>query len=187
MGADLKDLSSGTFGLIIAYLLPGLLALFTLSFWSTLVEKQFNAFLQSQSGVGLFLLVVLAALLIGVELTAVRWLIFELIVCKKTTLTTENLAKLQSADKIAAFRVVVDEHYRYHQFWGGLTVVLPFFAWGVIRSSAEELSLIGGVVAVAAGVCIWFLTFYAAKVAFERYIGRAKEILEGENDAQRNR
>jgi hypothetical protein len=33
---------------------------------------------------------------------------------------------------LQAFRAAVDEHYRYHQFWGAMSLIFPAFAYVVL-------------------------------------------------------
>ena len=61
----MKDVTSTSFGLVIAYLLPGLMALYALSYFSIPVHALFLTFLKAESNVGLFLLVDAVCLLLG--------------------------------------------------------------------------------------------------------------------------
>ena len=61
----MKDVTITSFGLIIAYLLPGFAGLYGLSFWSVHVSLIFSTFSTSASNIGLFLVVILASLIIG--------------------------------------------------------------------------------------------------------------------------
>lgn len=79
----MKDVSSTTFGMAIAYLLPGFAGMFALSFWAPSVQDLFSKFVESESNVGRFLLVILCSLVVGLEVSAIRWLVFELFLCRK--------------------------------------------------------------------------------------------------------
>jgi hypothetical protein len=124
----MKDVTSTSFGLLIAYLLPGLVALYAFSLWLNSIQSQFKVFLTAESNVGLFLLVVLAAITLGLQVTAPRWVLFELILFKllfwliskkqyrKHVLSSEDFLILGVRSKLEAFRAATDEYYRYHQF-----------------------------------------------------------------------
>ena len=112
MANDIKDLTASTFGLLIAYLLPGLLALYTLSLWFTPLSPIFTTFTEAESTAGLFVLVLLGGLLLGVELTAFRWVVFECWICRRERLQASDFERLADEKRMAAFRIAVDEHYR---------------------------------------------------------------------------
>lgn len=174
----MKDVTSTSFGLLIAFLLPGIIGLYSLSFWSATLRSVFATFLTAQSSVGLFLLVLCAAVALGLQITAVRWLIFEQPLSKEKRLAKEDFAKLQTEAKLASFRAAVDEHYRYHQFWGGMAIVLPIGFFGLVSDAWNGPAwrvLVLVLVAIAAEA----VTVTVARVAYELYVARAKGILSG--------
>jgi hypothetical protein len=149
----IKDVTSTSFGLVIAYLLPGFVALFSLSFWFDSAQRAFHTFLTSQSNVGLFLFLLLGGLALGLAVNAVRLALYELLLGRIKRLygerpTREQLARLSEADNFAAFRAAIDELYRYHQFYGGTTLAGPalFVGWlnSLDVSSWAETALIAG-------------------------------------------
>jgi uncharacterized membrane protein YwzB len=177
LGNEAKDITASSFGLLIAYVLPGFVALVTLAFWSSQVAAQFDAFLKSDSKIGLFLLVVLAALILGVELTAFRWVIFDRWLCRKIRLGADEFKVLQTQDKIAAFRMAIDEHYRYHQFWGGLVPVVPFFFLGVAYAQNALPCSSAGALLIFGFLVVESVTVAAAVDSYKRYVTRARAIL----------
>jgi hypothetical protein len=90
----LKDVTSTSFGLLIAFLLPGLEASYALSLWSDSVAKVLNIFLTSSSNLGLFLLVLTGALTFGLVVAVFRWLVFELWICRRHKLRNSDFARL---------------------------------------------------------------------------------------------
>lgn len=62
---DLKDVTSTSFGYVIAFLLPGLAALYALGLWSAKIAGILSTFLTSNSNIGLFLLIIATALGLG--------------------------------------------------------------------------------------------------------------------------
>lgn len=187
MGSTMKDITSTSFGLMIAYLLPGLAGLYALSFWCEPVRDCLSAFLMANSNVGLFLLVTFVAIGLGLQITVLRWLVFECIFCRRHSLSARDYAALGQESRLAAFRVSVDEHYRYHQFWGGITVVLPFLFCGT-RGDPRFASLVAGWSGLLIYILIQVLTIIAAIVSFKRYTERSKYILLGdENYAKWNK
>jgi hypothetical protein len=171
----MKDVTSTSFGLVIAYLLPGLMALYALSYFSAPVHSLFATFLQAQSNVGLFLLVTLAALAVGLQVSIVRSLIFQYWLCRKWSLSAEDFATLAAEGRLTAFRAAVDEHLRYHQFWGGMVVAMPilFGRWIFDQPtwSSDQIVLVLTFLALEA------VTVWAAWQAYVAYVERSKAIL----------
>ena len=79
----MKDVTVTSFGLVIAYLLPGLSLLYTLGFWFPEIHSLFQAFLTTTSNLGLFLIVVLVSLIVGLIIHGIRAVVYEYIFCKK--------------------------------------------------------------------------------------------------------
>ncbi len=184
MASALKEFSATIFGYVIAYLLPGLIGVYALSLWYEPLNVVFNAFVTSQSTTSIFLFVMLAALFLGVELMAFRWVIFDLIFCRKMQLGADEFQRLSAPNMIPAFQVAVDQHYRYHQFWGALVFVFPILFFGIAREPGVSIVSWEGFV----GIIVEVVTFFAARNAYCRYVARARVILKGgDSDGERNR
>jgi small-conductance mechanosensitive channel len=196
----MKDITSTSFGFLIAYLLPGLVALYAFSLWLDPIQSQLKVFLTADANVGLFLLVILTAIALGLQLTAVRWVVFELLLFKallkivirkfkrwskkhrlseQLRLSEEDFSSLGVPGKLEAFRAATDEHYRYHQFWGGMTIVLPIL-YLALRSSPSYSSWVKSCWSVAVFVVIEIITFAAAIKAYSRYASRGNKIMKGD-------
>jgi hypothetical protein len=176
----MKEVSSTSFGLVIAYLLPGFAGFFALSFWSTSVQQMFFTFVEAPSNVGRFLLVILCSLVIGLEISLVRWLLFETLICRGVGREKCDFSELALEHKLAAFRGAVDEYYRYHQFWGGMAVVIPFLGWGIVPTMST--------CAAKLGIAIAFLVVETINVAgaywaFKNYIDTRTRILSKSKNA----
>jgi hypothetical protein len=179
----MKDITSTSFGLVIAYLLPGFAAFFALCFWSPPIQDLFSKFLVAESSVGSFLLVLICSLTAGLEVSIFRWILFEKVLCKSKKLDRTKFAHLSVEAKLTAFRAAVDEHYRYHQFWGGMAFAIPFIGVGIVNASSgstREKSCLG-----IAFLIVEVVTIIAARSAFNNYIDRAANILEGFVHAER--
>ncbi len=176
----LKDLTSESFGLIIAFLLPGLVAIIALSFWSGRIKEVLKSFLSEKANVNLFLLVIIAALAIGLLITSLRALIFEKWARVAEPLSANDFAALASSDKFAAFRGAVDAHYRYHQCWGGLVIVLPVLYLGWLKET--YIAAISSTYSIFILPTLCFVVFEAASTwaaceAYKNYVNRARAIL----------
>jgi hypothetical protein len=102
-----KDLTTTSFGLVIAYLIPGFVGLYLMQSWNVGVRKAFDAFLTAESNVGLFLLVLVASLGVGLLINSVRWFLFER--WRSDRLRPHDFAQLGATEtRLAAFRVGLD-------------------------------------------------------------------------------
>ena len=179
----MKDITSTSFGLVIAFLLPGLAGFYGLSLFSPSIRQALDLFLTAQANAGLFFLVVLAALTLGLLITVIRWLIFELLVFavilrrKGINIPTASFEKLSDETKLAAFRAAVDEHYRYHQFFGGMTVVMPLIFYGWRTGSFGWVSDVNPCLYWILATLLLLAIFSATCAAYTRYTSRTKSIL----------
>lgn len=181
-GGELKDLTATSFGLIVAYLLPGLVGLYGLSFWFPPIAATFATFLTAESSVGLFFLVVLASLAVGMLAHGIRWIVFE-VWCSGTDqrLEASLFANLAGERKLAAFRTAVDEIYRYHQWWGGIAVTGPVLFIGWMNSpDAAQTGAARSVSLWIAFLALEALVIFAAWRVWNFYIARLRCILKGE-------
>lgn len=171
------DITSTSFGLLIGFLLPGLTALYGLTFWSKNAKETYRILLTTQSNVGLFLAILLAGIAVGLMLTLLRWVAFEKVLCKADRLDTGNFKNLREKERLEAFRAAADEHYRYHQFWGGMTFTVPFLAIGWLREVWGGLSPLFATGMVAALIGLELLTVCGARAAYRLYVHRSNNIM----------
>lgn len=115
--------SSTSFGLTIAYLIPGFLALISLAAYSPPIQTWLAFSGSTAPTVGGFFYATLASLALGVTLSAFRWLVLDPL-HRMTGIShpTWDFSKLQQ--HVDAFLTSVDHHYRYYQFYGNSLVVL---------------------------------------------------------------
>jgi hypothetical protein len=137
---QIKDITSTSFGLLIGFLLPGLVAVFALSYWEDSVADAFQTFLTDDSNISLLLLIGLGALTAGLVVSAIRWFLYEVVLDKIPKLygdevTEEERQRMSKEDRLEAFRAAVDETYRYHQFFGGLSIAAPAFFVGWLETT----------------------------------------------------
>jgi hypothetical protein len=187
-GGDLKDLTATSFGLIIAYLLPGLVGLYGLSFWFPRIGAAFATFLTAESNVGLFFLIILASLAVGMITHGIRWILFE-VWCSglEQRLEPSLFANLSGERKLAAFRTAVDEIYRYHQWWGGMAVVAPLVFIGWMNSPDAQVGEMQGMILWIAFLALEALVIFAAWRVWCFYVARLRSILLGVEHHERSR
>jgi hypothetical protein len=181
-GDSVKDVGSTSFGLLIAFLLPGFAGMFALAFFAPPVAELFSKFIEAESNVGRFLLMILCSLVVGLEVSIVRWLLFQELVCRKYKREPSSFDSLTDPAKLSAFRAAVDEHYRYHQFWGGMAIVTPFIGWGLLINQTVIVRLL---ILLLTFIAVEAMNVAAACDAYKNYIDRTNRILRGSANGQR--
>jgi len=178
----MEQITSTSFGLLMAYLLPGLVALYSLSFWSLRLREVFRSFLLGQQ-VGLFLLVLAASLIAGLVVGAVRWVGFEYLLGGKCQhVEPECFGKLTSPTRFSAFSYVVDENFRFHQFWGAMVLVSPLLCASLLKEFWNDIGRATVVLGLAVFLILEFIVAVAAWKSYLRFVARAKCILTGEDE-----
>ena len=171
----MKDLTENNFGLIIAFLLPGFVLLYGLSFSSNDV----SVWLQTSSvkdapTVGGFLYSTLASLALGLIVSAVRWLLIDhLLWLTGTRDPGLKFANLDHKDTLAAFNEVIANHYRYYQYYAN-TLVAVVGAFGIYLAAGHHASGAAWTAIVALAVVL----FLGSRDALSKYFARAKQILD---------
>lgn len=177
---QVQDVTATTFGFVIAFLLPGVVALFSLTYWHAPVADAFDTFLTTEANLGLFLFMLLGALILGLVVSPVRWLLYDVILSRWGRVygpkpTSEEWQRLRESERFAAFRATIDETYRYHQFFGGITITAPLLFIGWLnddeRSPGPQAMLIIGFSALEA------LLIVAAISSYKSYLKYTAAIL----------
>lgn len=130
----MKDLTTTSFGLIIAYLLPGAVGLYTLVFFIKPFKDVADKFFSANSDVGLFLVGVAAALIMGLQINLLRWALYEKFLFSNLKLSALDYGKLDTENKLKLVLYIIEENYRYHQFYGGMTVIMPLLYLAIIKT-----------------------------------------------------
>jgi len=125
-----KDLTTTSFGLIIAYLLPGGAFLYGLSFLIDSLKSIANRFFNATADVGLSLTVILAALTTGLIVNSIRWLLYQKLLF--SDFQELDYGKLESEYQLKIVLWATEENFRYHQFYGGMAVAMPVIYVGWI-------------------------------------------------------
>ena len=175
---DVKDLTSTSLGYIIAFLLPGLLGLYALTYWSSTAALLIGPALKAEANVGPSVILLLIALGVGLCVSALRFFLFEKLLCRKHTFPADMFSKLAAEKKLETFKAVVDEHYRYHQFYGGCSVAVLILYTGWLRHAIYNLDRRFLFVSVAFGLFEW-LAIVTAMDSFVRYVQRGTIIVKG--------
>lgn len=121
----MRDLTNDNFGLLIAYLLPGFVVLWGASYHADAVRSWMASTPSDAPTVGGFLFATLASTAAGLIASAVRWATIDRIL-RRFGLRQPAWNFELFADRLAAYEVLVAQHYRYYQFYANTLVAL---AW----------------------------------------------------------
>jgi hypothetical protein len=171
---SMKDVSDKNFGVIIAFLLPGSLFLWGLSYSST----EITAWLSKSSAtegpnVGGFLYATLASLALGLIISAIRWLIidwtFHHVIGPSRPVI--DFGKLKDKNAFVAFQGVVENHYRYYQYYSN-TLVALMAAMAAYLESGGKLTALEWAGVISMGIALLF----ASRDCLQNYYARAAQI-----------
>lgn len=121
----MNEVSSHNFGHLIAFLLPGFTALWGISYFSETVRRWLTESGTTTPTVGGFLYITLASVAAGVTVSTVRWAVLDTI-HRWTGLPPPRWDFSRFQDKVAAYIVLNEIHYKYYQFHGNVLVALLF-------------------------------------------------------------
>jgi hypothetical protein len=164
MGSD--EISDTTFGLFIAYLLPGLTAIYGIPVG--IAAQRWQA-ISTDSTLGLpqIILILITALAVGLTVSTVRWLVIDTVHHRTGIRCSRwDFANLQR--NVAAFEFLIQIHYRYYKFYSNMVVAL---AWAYIA---------GGYAQGWASLVYWLLGalfFMGSRDSLRKYYERAGRLL----------
>lgn len=170
----MKDASVTNFGLVIAYLLPGFVALWAVSWFSAPVRSWLGVLPENAPSVGGFLYVTLASIVAGLTVSTVRWIAIDSL-HHATGITQPQWDFSRLQENVAAFDVLVEIHYRYYQFYGNMLVSL-LFVLAARRFDAQAIPF--GVAPFDLGLIGLSSVFFAgSRDTLRKYYSRTANLL----------
>jgi hypothetical protein len=118
---------SARFGLTIAYFIPGFVALWGLGAVCEPVRMWFTGCETSGPTVGGAAYVAAASLALGLTASAMRWASIDQL-HHRTGVRPPRLDFTKLPERLDAFYALVENHYRYYQFYANMAVATPFAA-----------------------------------------------------------
>jgi hypothetical protein len=177
-----NPVNEDNFGLLIAYVIPGFLAVLQLAQISPMIARWLAVPSSGAPTVGGFLYVTIASVGIGLGIGVLRWAGLDSLHRWMGLATPQwDFVKLQG--NVEAFERMVQYHFRYYQFYGHTLIVLVVAAmlpqplWGWLDASP----LAAAVVALSLAV----LLFAASRDALAKYQQRTAAFLKSTSHAQR--
>ena len=138
------ELSERNFGLVIAYVLPGFVGLWGISYFSPTVDLWLRTPQLGTPNIAGFCYATLASLAVGLTVSAVRWAIIDTI-HHATGIAPPPWRFARFDDKLQGFMVLVESHYRFYQFYANTFVAAAFCYRARLLSEGSRL-LVGGLV-----------------------------------------
>ena len=124
--------------------------------------------------VGGFLYATLASFSLGLLISAVRWLLVDhLLYYTGVGRKSLDFSNLKDKDRFAAFQGVVENHYRYYQYYSNtLIAILATFILYLVFGKVKPSVAIWIV-----AILIMLALFFGSRDALNKYYTRANEIL----------
>jgi hypothetical protein len=163
--------SKQQFGLVVAYLLPGFIALGGLA----LLTPDVAEWLQTETGSGIApsVYAVLAATALGMILSCFRWLVIDHVLAL-TGISSPEWEFDGLEERLSAFDYFVEYHYRYYQFYAN-TLLAVVWTYALNRWLATS-SFLGPVTDVAVFILCGAL-FAGSRDALSKYYDRTSRLL----------
>ena len=172
----MKDESVTNFGLLIAYVLPGCVVLWGLGQVVPSIGEWLAGASVDEATFGGFLYVTLAAIGSGLTASTIRWLTLDAL-HHFTGIKPPPWNFSRLGDRVEAFDMLVDIHYRYYQFYAN-TLAAAVFAYAAWRSSHSAVEAPWGWFDVAAAI-MGLIFFAASRDTLRKYYSRAQSLLDG--------
>lgn len=174
----MKTVTTSNFGLLIAYLLPGFIVLWGLSYSSPTVAAWLSPpALDGAATIGGFLYVTLASVVAGLTASTVRWAIIDTI-HHRTGIPrrTWNFARLQK--HYEAYTMLEHNHYRFYQAYANMAVAL-FFLFNARRWALGYWSIGFGWVDVGC-IALSMVFLAGSRDTLAKYYDRVDQLLGGQ-------
>lgn len=168
-GASLKS-----FGVVIAFLLPGFIATLGLSLQSPIVTTWIQGHGPSQPSVGGMLFSTVLSLWNGLIASTVRWLVVDKI-HRWTGIRKTNWDYRKLQANISAYQLLEENHYRFYQFYGNsfCAVIFTFGAWRLTNPTAIGWPELGFAL-------ILLLLFLGSRDTLQKYYLRVDALLDSD-------
>ncbi|TWU37537.1 hypothetical protein Q31b_43250 [Novipirellula aureliae] len=164
------NINERTFGILIAYIIPGWVLLMGASYSSITASAWTSVSVKTSPTVAGFLFATLASIGLGVFISTIRWMLIDPLMYL-LGVSQEKLVFNRLNESFDAVRALIDSHYRYYQFHANLSVSLPvalLLRWNNETVDASEF--------LGAGVVLIILLF-GARDSFNKYQVRCREVL----------
>lgn len=178
---QMRDLNGSNFGIVIAYLIPGFVALFGVAEFSETVSSWLRSSPTNAPTVGGFLYITLGSLGAGLIVSTVRWCLVDAIHHRTgIPLPDRDFGHLQ--EKLEAYQYLVATHYNYYKCHANCGVAFVFLT--VARMLVHGLVAWQLVLVTLLEVVLWL----GARNNLSQYFDQGERLLrlQREQPATRN-
>lgn len=176
----MQDVTRDNFGLLIAYVLPGFVALWGVSFFSETIRHWLGSSSENSPTVGGFLYVTIAAVAAGLLVSTIRWMTVDRI-HHATGISVPKWDFAKLGDSLAAFELLVTSHYRFYQWHSNMFVAtaFTFFVYAVV---APVRGLQGAEIALSV-FAVEIVLWVGSRDTLRKYYDRSFALMNGEGGA----
>jgi hypothetical protein len=172
-----KEVSGENFGFLIAYVLPGFVSLWGVSHFSPTVRGWLITSASTASTsptVGGFLYVTLASVAAGLTASTIRWALIDRL-HEVTGIKRPRWDDSRLHERLGAFEALVENHYRYYQFYGNMLVALLFLFVARLVAAGRSIADINPLdcAILALGALYWA----GSRDTLRKYFSRAELVL----------
>jgi hypothetical protein len=145
----MRDVSPFSFGIAVAYLIPGVVVVWGASYLSPILRTWLATPRDNLPTVGGLLYVTAASLAAGMTVSAIRWAVFDTL-HHRTGVAPPRWHFAALPEKLEAYQALIEIHYRYYQLHAHLLIALAFAyvarflatPWRAYRVGAVDLGFI---------------------------------------------
>lgn len=168
----MTELSHRNFGLLIAYVIPGLVVVFAASYFSDTAQSWLTTAQEKDPTVAGFLYLSIASIAAGVTVSAVRWAVVDTI-HHRTGVPAPAWDFAAYPGKSAAFDAIAEDHYRFYQYYANMFVAVAILYASLLAKKAIAEPLVMAAVFAA----IQGFLFVGSRDALKKYYFRGSAIL----------
>ena len=170
-----QDQLGKSFGLIIAFLIPGMVGLYAVSFYVPVIREWFGIAVAQSTTIGGFLFVIVASLGMGVFISGVRWLVLERMFWNRTPPTLNAVGRRATQTELV-YQNLVWQFYDFYLFYANMlfAIVLLYLAWVFVEWWPEGVKLVA-TTALLIPTC--FVLYKSARNSLNRFDQRRESVL----------
>lgn len=180
-----QDQLGKSFGLVIAFLVPGMIGLYAGSLHVPMLQDWFAAAGRAQTTVGGFLFITIASSGAGAFLSGVRWYFLEGKIKRAVDVSTEHdIVNRRETQTELVYQHMRQQHYDFYLFYSNTLVALVVLwvswlfsqlpsltAWTLSWETAKPI------VGTLLGVAVGWVLYESAKDAYSRYQKKRAAVL----------
>ena len=166
----MKELTASNFGLLVAYLLPGFVGVLGIAVYSSTIRSWVASGSGSGPSVGGFLYLSLASLTAGLVISTIRWAVIDSIHhATGVHPPAWDFRRLQ--ERLGAFELLVESHYRYYQFYANMLVAgaVAYMGWRLNQSPRLTTTDV-------AMIALEAVLFAGSRDALRKYYRRGEQL-----------